>query len=152
STIFTLSVGALLISVLLAIHRTERRRAFWLGFAVFGVACLGLPQVPSIKSRLITTKALAYLGSKTPRSIPNGVGLVSADLDNDGMVDLIVANHSPSNALYVTKGNGKFQDVTTTVGLNYVDDTLRQNVSGLWIVGSTENFIHIGHSLLALIA
>jgi len=32
SSIFTLTLGILLISILLAIHRTEKRRAFWLGF------------------------------------------------------------------------------------------------------------------------
>jgi cell division protein FtsW (lipid II flippase) len=36
SSVFALSVGVLLASVLLAIHRSEKRRAFWLGFAIFG--------------------------------------------------------------------------------------------------------------------
>jgi hypothetical protein len=34
SRIFSLALGVLLISVLLAIHRTESRRAFWIGFAL----------------------------------------------------------------------------------------------------------------------
>ena len=59
SSIFSLTLGMLLISILLAIHRTENRRAFWLGFALFGSAYLGFFLVPSIESRLITTKALA---------------------------------------------------------------------------------------------
>jgi hypothetical protein len=46
--IFTLMLGVLLISILLAIHRTEKRRAFWLGFALFGWIYLGLSLVPSI--------------------------------------------------------------------------------------------------------
>ena len=66
SGIFTLTLSALLISILLAIHRTESRRAFWLGFAVFGWIYLGLSLVPSIESRLLTTKALTYLDSKVP--------------------------------------------------------------------------------------
>ena len=37
-----------------------------MGFALFGWAYLGLSLVPSIESRLITTKALAYLDSKVP--------------------------------------------------------------------------------------
>ena len=64
--VFTLTLAALLISILLAIHRTEKRRAFWLGFALFGSIYLGLSLVPSIESRLITTKTLAYLDSKVP--------------------------------------------------------------------------------------
>jgi hypothetical protein len=153
---FTLTVGLLLTSILLAIHRTERKRAFWLGFALFGVTFLGLSLIPSIESRLLTTKGLAYLHSKMPRSNPNGVGF--ADFDNDGDIDIFVTNYSQANALYVNKGNGTFQDVTTTVGLNSVgnqgttaDMIFVNTPSGMWLVGSTENFIHIGLSLCALI-
>src|SRR5215472_6201067 len=63
---FTLTLVVLLVSILLAVHRTESRRAFWLGFALFGWAYLGLSLVPSIEPRLLTTKALAYLDSKVP--------------------------------------------------------------------------------------
>ena len=66
SGVFTLTLAALLISILLAVHRTESRRAFWIGFALFGWIYLGLSLVPSIESRLMTTKALAYLDSKVP--------------------------------------------------------------------------------------
>ena len=66
SGLFTLTLVVLLISILLAVHRTEARRAFWLGFALFGWIYLGLSLVPSIESRLVTTKALAYLDSKVP--------------------------------------------------------------------------------------
>ena|ERR1022692_2891731 len=65
SGILTVTLAALLISILLAIHRAGKRRAFWLGFALFGWIYLGLSLVPSIESRLITTKALAYLDSKS---------------------------------------------------------------------------------------
>ncbi len=54
---FSITLAVLLVSVLLAIHRTESRRAFWLGFALFGSTCLGFSLVRSIESRLITTKA-----------------------------------------------------------------------------------------------
>ena len=64
SGVFTLTLAALLISILLAVHRTESRRAFWIGFTLFGWIYLGLSLVPSIESRLITTKAFAYLDSK----------------------------------------------------------------------------------------
>jgi hypothetical protein len=66
SSIFSITLGVLLISILLAIHRTEKGRAFWIGFALFGWIYLGLSLVSSIESRLITTKALAYLDSKVP--------------------------------------------------------------------------------------
>ena len=41
SSIFSLTLVVLSISILLAIHRTYQRQAFWLGFALFGSAYLG---------------------------------------------------------------------------------------------------------------
>ncbi len=64
SGIFSLTFGVLLISMLLAIHRAEKRQAFWLGFALFGWIYLGLSLVASIETRFITTRGLAYLISK----------------------------------------------------------------------------------------
>ena len=124
STIFSITLCVLLISILLAIHRIERGRAFWLGFALFGSAYLGLSIVPSIESRLITTKAITFLDSKMPRP----VGLAYADFDNDGKIDLIVAND--------------------TVGSwnSLVGTSLKKST------GNIEHFVRIGHTLLALIA
>jgi hypothetical protein len=143
SGVFTLVLAVLLASVLLAVHRTEERRAYWLGFALFGAAYLGLTLIPAIESRFITTKALAYIDSKVPRSMTRA----------DALYDLLVVNGQP-NALYLDKGNGTFQDVTATVGLDYTaNGTLVLNKSaGLRLVGATENFTRIGHSLIALIA
>ena len=107
SSIFTITLGVLLISILLAIHRTGSRRAFWLGFALFGSAYLGLSLVPSIEPRLITTKALAFLDSKVPRSIP--AGFAYADFDNDGKLDLYVVNNSQPNVLYPNKGTSSLR-------------------------------------------
>jgi hypothetical protein len=99
SGIFSITLGMLLISFLLAFHRTEKRRAFWLGFALFGWTYLGLSLVPSIQSRLITTKSLALLDSKVQRSIPGG--FVYFDYDNDGAMDLYVVN-TQSHAFALT--------------------------------------------------
>jgi hypothetical protein len=56
SGLFTLTLGVLLVSVLLSIHRSEVKQAFWIGFALFGWGYLGLSPVPSVESRLLTTK------------------------------------------------------------------------------------------------
>ena len=93
-----------------------------------------------------------------PRSIP--AGLAYADFDNDGKMDLYVANNSQPNVLYLNKGNGTFEDVTASAGLNPAGNQVTgsgsiflNNLS--WLkgsIGTTENFVRIGHSLLALIA
>jgi hypothetical protein len=61
SGLFSLTVGVLLNAVLLAVHRIEARRAFWIGFVLFGWGYLSLSLISSTESRLITTGALAYL-------------------------------------------------------------------------------------------
>jgi hypothetical protein len=149
SALFTLTIGVLLVSALFAIHRTEMRRAFWIGFALFGSAYLGLSLVPSIESRLITTRALAFLDSKISRSFP----LTIIDFDNDGSMDLLVANNSQPMSLDVNNGNGTFQDVTSATGSNtsWVLNALAV-ASPKGSSGTTESFVQIGHSLLALIA
>ncbi len=129
SITFSVTLSVLLISILLAIHRTESRRAFWMGFALFGSTYLGLSLVPTTEPRLITTKALAYLNSKVPRSIP--AGLAYADFDNDGKMDLYLAN--------------TFQDITAATGMNSAGLSLTGSI------GTTDNFVRIGHSLIALI-
>ena len=61
SWLFSVTLGLLMLAVLLAVHRTEAKRAFWIGFALFGWGYLSLSLIPSIEPRLITSKALAYL-------------------------------------------------------------------------------------------
>ncbi len=48
----------------------ESRQAFWIGFALLGWTYLGFSLVPSIESRLMTTKAFAYLDSQLPERSP----------------------------------------------------------------------------------
>jgi hypothetical protein len=151
SSVFGLSLGVLLISILLAIHRTEKRRAYWLGFALFGSAYLGLSLVPSIESRLITTKVLAYLDSKVLRPLPRSVALYN----------ILVGNNSQPDVFYVNEGDVTVGAMTGLAGSKPAD---KQVVGGGWISnvlmgpalagsgGTTENFLRIGHSLFALIA
>lgn len=124
SGVFTLTLAALLISILFAIRRAGKRRAFWLGFAVFGWFYLGLSLIPSIESRLITTKTLTFLDSKVPgRSFQ----VQSVAFTTDG------------NRI-ATAGQGQ-------VGL--WDAATGKPVGG-WS-GTTESFVRIGHSLFALL-
>jgi hypothetical protein len=149
---FTLVLGALLLSILLAIHRSGKKRAFWVGFALFGWAYLGLSLVPPIESRLITTKALTYIDSKVPRSNPAGFrfpvvlsGRVwdswsSQQNQNNQSINSTSIAFSPQGNL-VASGNQ---------GVIRVWDVSGGNPLGTWS-GTGENFVRIGHSLLALI-
>lgn len=137
NVLFTLTVGVLLISVLLTIHCTGKRRAFWMGFAVFGAVYLGLSLVPSIESRLVTTKALGYLDSKVFRPVTGGAAYPRTDSSNDGELDLYVVNNWQSKALDPSKGSGMFQAVTTITALGAS-------------AARSMNFMRIGHSLFAL--
>jgi hypothetical protein len=144
-SIFSITLAVLLISILLTIHRAGKRQAFWLGFAVFGSAYLGLSLVPSIESRLITTKGLACFDSEMAPSIPGA--LVDVDYFYWRM-DSFVANNSQPVPLYVDKGNGTFEDETLATGSN----TAWFLNSFVGSRGTREHFVRIGHSLLALIA
>jgi hypothetical protein len=159
SAVFTLTLCSLLISTLFAVHRTEKQRAFWSGFVLFGAVYLVLSLVPSIESRLLTTKALAYIDSTIPRLITGA--LAHVDLDNDGDVDIYVVNHSQGNMIYRNQGNGMFEDLTANAGLNPAGNQVTGSnklwvnaPARLWVrssVGTAENFMRIGHSLAALI-
>jgi hypothetical protein len=46
-----------------------------------------------------------------------GFGVVATDYDDDGFVDLFVANDSNPNFLYHNRGNGRFENVGLTAGV-----------------------------------
>ncbi len=54
-------------------------------------------------------------------SDPNGKGLgvAFADFDNDGYVDILVANDSVRQQLYRNKGDGTFEDLALIAGVGY---------------------------------
>ena len=134
-----LTLLVLLASVLLAVHRTGTARAYWLGFALFGWAYFALLEVPAIAARLPTTWALTYLDSLAPgRSIamtgwlPNTTGAAAGP---PGTV--AVFSTSTGNVAMQSGANGNIR--------------LWNLGTGAALGGSTEHFIRIGHSLLALI-
>ena len=48
-----------------------------------------------------------------------GLGVVAADLDDDGKIDIAVANDAVRNFLYRNKGDGSFEDVSLLSGTGY---------------------------------
>jgi hypothetical protein len=139
SSIFMLTLGVLLTSILFAIHRAEKRRAFGLGFALFGSAYLALSLLPSIESRLITTKALAYLDSKVP---------------GRPVAFYVVRGYSGTGLNQVSNGTPALNGIKTASagqGPARLWDAATGKMLGGWS-GTTENFVRIGHSLFALLA
>jgi hypothetical protein len=142
SGVFTLVLTVLLTSILLAIHRTESRRAFWIGFALFGGGYLVLSLVPSIESRLATTKALTYLDSKVPGRTQTffTIRLTGTGPGTPGNQVQAVA--------FSPQGN---QIATSSLGIVRLWDATTGRLLGGW-AGTTENFVRIGHSLITLMA
>jgi hypothetical protein len=142
SGLFTLTLAALLISALLAIHRRDARRAFWIGFALFGWTYLGLSLVPSIESRLATTKALAYLDSKVPGRTQTFFTIRLTGTGPGTPVNQVQA------LAFSPDGN---QVATSSLGTVKLWDATTGRLLGGW-AGTTENFVRIGHSLIVLLA
>jgi hypothetical protein len=139
SAVFTLTVGLLLGSVLLAVHRTERRRAFWLGFAIFGSTYLGFSLVPPIETRLLTTRGLSYLDSKMPGRSSD---VVVFRYPTTGTV----APGDPVQAVAFTPQG-------TRIASSYKGKVRLWDTASGRLLGSGDpgTFVRIGHSLFALI-
>jgi len=133
SGVFTLTLGVLLVAILFAVHRTESRRAFWIGFALFGWSYIGLASIPQVASRLLTSKALAYLDSKVP--------------GRDIVIQAVWG--TPSNSFAVFSPDGKLLANDGQGAIRIWDAATGRRLSA-W-GGTSEFFVRIGHSLLALI-
>jgi hypothetical protein len=139
SAVFSTTLGLLSASVLLAIHRADRRRAFWLGFALIGWIYLGASLIPPIESRLLTTKALSMLDSQMP--------------GRDATMKLVFK--------WSTSGNSNASQANAFSPDGRILPPARPGVIRLWNTatgtllsgsgGTTENFVRIGHSIVALI-
>ncbi len=54
-------------------------------------------------------------------SLGKSFGSVATDVNNDGLMDLFVANDTLENFLFVNKGKGKFEEVGLMAGVAYSD-------------------------------
>lgn len=48
-------------------------------------------------------------------------GAVATDINNDGLLDLFVANDTTANHMFVNKGGGKFEEIGLASGVGYSD-------------------------------
>ena len=124
SGLFSLTLGFLLSAVLLAVHRTAARRAFWSGFALFGWGYLSLSLISSTESRLITTQALTYLEKANILGNHANVMRVIPDLDrmrdhNLSLDDLLKATEETSmmGSPAVRQANGESRTIEYVRGL-----------------------------------
>ena len=60
-----------------------------------------------------------------------GLGAVWSDFDNDGKLDLLVANDGEPNYLYHNQGNGQFKEVALDAGVAVSEDGVEQANMGL---------------------
>jgi len=65
------------------------------------------------------------------RSDGHGFGVVAADLNGDGRIDLYVANDMNPNFLFINKGDGTFEDATESSGAAF--DEKGQAQSGMGV-------------------
>ncbi len=54
-----------------------------------------------------------------PRADGHGFGVVTADVNDDGLIDIYVANDMNPNFLFLNRGDGTFDDVTEISGAAY---------------------------------
>ncbi len=137
SGILGLTVLTVLTATLLAVHRTHPRRAYWLGFALFGWVYLIATLVPPVESRLPMTEALSCLESK----------LRSQEAVSTVLYRMLVSgdpgrSHSPQPAAL---------DLTSEVSADWAYSWMFTGATLSGPSGTPENFVRIGHSLLALV-
>jgi enediyne biosynthesis protein E4 len=65
------------------------------------------------------TKAKTKVRVPKPRDDGHGFGVVTADVNNDGLIDIFVANDMNPNFLFLNRGDGTFDDVYEICGAAY---------------------------------
>ena len=72
------------------------------------------------------SKSAGLMGEKA-----KGLGVVAADFNNDGWLDVFIANDSIRNLLYLNKQDGTFEDVTLLSGTGYSQDGVAEAGMGV---------------------
>jgi hypothetical protein len=59
------------------------------------------------------------VGTDIQRSIGKGLGVVATDINNDGLMDLFVANDTVQNFLFVNRGKGKWDEIALAAEVGF---------------------------------
>ncbi len=77
------------------------------------------------------TKSKTKVRRPEPRDDGHGFGVVTADVNNDGLIDIFVANDMNPNFLYLNHGDGTFDDVSEISGAAFNKDGNAQSGMGV---------------------
>lgn len=66
-----------------------------------------------------------------PRSDGHGFGVVAADMNDDGLIDLYVANDMNPHFLFLNLGDGRFDDVSEASGAAFDNNGMAQSGMGV---------------------
>jgi hypothetical protein len=138
SGMLSLDLLILLTAILLGVHRTDRKQAYWLVFSLFGWVYLLASMIPPIGSRLPTTKGLAYVRMRWISPLP--AGLAYFDYDDYRTFDLFAAVGSTPDPSFFSTLDPFDAGVSLTNPSPFIST-----------IGPPKNFVRFGHSLLALV-
>jgi hypothetical protein len=135
------------------------RSAIWRGFHVY----VGPTNLPAQKHRLYFGKGDGTFEDVTDADLPQdpkdlrfGFQSVMTDVDNDGDLDIYVANDTKANFLWINDGHGKFVDRGIEAGVAMDFDTKEQASMGVdvadvnrdgWLDIYVTNFSHDHNTL-----
>jgi hypothetical protein len=61
-------------------------------------------------------------GTDIAKSLGKGLGVVATDINNDGRMDLFVANDTVQNFLFVNRGNGKWEEIALSAEVGFSEN------------------------------
>jgi hypothetical protein len=61
-------------------------------------------------------------GTDIEKSLGKALGVVATDINNDGRMDLFVANDTVQNFLFVNRGNGKWEEIALAAEVGFSDN------------------------------